>query len=667
MKNIKIFWGSFIIILTILLVVLGCQNSFELAQAKSFPGGKGGFLLKINNSGSQRTIMPEDIKDLALGDFTSYKLDFYVSGTTTNPETFSDLTYSELSDPIELDAGTWDLYVSAYVEDNLEPVAQGRLFGIEIVEGRTVGGLVTLTPVSLSVGTGTFSWDIEYPATVYAASMKITPLDADGTPEDTYNLIGGESPLGVTASLSLVTGYYRVVFINGGVEAWNEILQIYDDMVSEFTFTFVTYTVTFDTNGGTTIIPTQTVRKGETAIIPLKKPFKANYSFNNWYSDYAMTTVHNFSTPVTANTIIYAKWDVPGIYMGIIKFANTAVDITNNAPILIDASGKNTLNNKLTSDYVIAGSSGTTMSYGVHKALANLKINEANFPANLDSVHIITFTDGLDLSSAGLSQMTPIENEEFENEDQYIEYVNSEINNRKINGIPIKAYSIGVRGSDLNVNIPEIMNMFYRYLEGIASPNESYVLDNFSGVQLVFNDIANGLNTENTSTNFIIKAALLSNNTKIRMTFDINSELGDPTASQRFIDATVKVENGIRTLTDISYSPGISSDEGTGPIFGAIVGADNTDVIYVFNNIKGYSKSTDETNTRQWRMPPNITSWVHNEEYKPDGSSETTVEKSSILIYLVLDNSTSMGADDILVIRNTAQEFISNLYDKYNQ
>jgi uncharacterized repeat protein (TIGR02543 family) len=75
----------------------------------------------------------------------------------------------------------------------------------------------------------------------------------------------------------------------------------------------VTYTVKFDTNGGSTIADS-IVASGTTAAKPAD-PTKDGYSFGGWYTDAACTAAYNFATPVTANLTLYAKWNaVPGNY-----------------------------------------------------------------------------------------------------------------------------------------------------------------------------------------------------------------------------------------------------------------------------------------------------------------------------------------------------------------
>lgn len=68
-----------------------------------------------------------------------------------------------------------------------------------------------------------------------------------------------------------------------------------------------TFTVTFDSDGGSAVA-SQTVAAGGTATQP-EAPTKTDYTFGGWYSDAELTTAYDFSTPVTANITLYAKWD----------------------------------------------------------------------------------------------------------------------------------------------------------------------------------------------------------------------------------------------------------------------------------------------------------------------------------------------------------------------
>lgn len=68
-----------------------------------------------------------------------------------------------------------------------------------------------------------------------------------------------------------------------------------------------TYTITFDSNGGSTITE-QKIDEGQTAGKP-DDPVKNGYLFLGWYSDAALDTSYDFSTEVHTNITLYAKWE----------------------------------------------------------------------------------------------------------------------------------------------------------------------------------------------------------------------------------------------------------------------------------------------------------------------------------------------------------------------
>ncbi len=67
------------------------------------------------------------------------------------------------------------------------------------------------------------------------------------------------------------------------------------------------YTVSFDTNGGSSVA-SQKVLNGKSAVKPAD-PAKDGYAFVGWYSDSAFTTPYSFgATIITGDTTLYARW-----------------------------------------------------------------------------------------------------------------------------------------------------------------------------------------------------------------------------------------------------------------------------------------------------------------------------------------------------------------------
>ena len=66
------------------------------------------------------------------------------------------------------------------------------------------------------------------------------------------------------------------------------------------------YTVTFETNGGSAVDP-QTVAAGETAKKP-EDPKKDGCDFGGWYADSGLASEFSFTTKITKNITLYARW-----------------------------------------------------------------------------------------------------------------------------------------------------------------------------------------------------------------------------------------------------------------------------------------------------------------------------------------------------------------------
>ena len=97
----------------------------------------------------------------------------------------------------------------------------------------------------------------------------------------------------------------------------------------------VVYTVTFDTNGGSSI-PNQLVDDGNNFTEP-SKPTRDGYKFAGWYSDSGLINEYNFGTSVKSNITIYAKWKQILLSAGAtiaepVEGANPSYSITSKEP-----------------------------------------------------------------------------------------------------------------------------------------------------------------------------------------------------------------------------------------------------------------------------------------------------------------------------------------------
>ncbi len=69
----------------------------------------------------------------------------------------------------------------------------------------------------------------------------------------------------------------------------------------------VTYTVTFDANGGSPTPAALNVKAGNKTTAPQTNPVKADYIFLYWYQN-DTAKAYDFNTPVNANMTLYARW-----------------------------------------------------------------------------------------------------------------------------------------------------------------------------------------------------------------------------------------------------------------------------------------------------------------------------------------------------------------------
>jgi len=221
------------VLFVILLSFVGCQNLYEPSAAVS--DGIGYFSVTIDNLNPARTILPPDFTS---ADFLEYKLEFSITGNPV-PLVTEYRTNSNISTPVSLNAGTYNLLVTAYKDTSrAKPAAQGSVLGIVITGGQNTPASVTLNAI-IDAGQGTFSWNISYPTGVTTATMSIIRLSGSTetpvTPAVTLSS-------GVQGSRSLDSGYYRVELYlrdnKGQTAELKEILHIYQNMTSTFTHTF---------------------------------------------------------------------------------------------------------------------------------------------------------------------------------------------------------------------------------------------------------------------------------------------------------------------------------------------------------------------------------------------------------------------------------------------
>jgi uncharacterized repeat protein (TIGR02543 family)/LPXTG-motif cell wall-anchored protein len=96
------------------------------------------------------------------------------------------------------------------------------------------------------------------------------------------------------------------------------------DGVVVIRWTAATVTLNFSANGHGTAPAAQAIVAGNTATAPAA-PSAAGFDFAGWYTDASLTTLADFSAPVTASTTYFARWTP--------QLAATGVDVGPQIPL----------------------------------------------------------------------------------------------------------------------------------------------------------------------------------------------------------------------------------------------------------------------------------------------------------------------------------------------
>jgi len=113
-----------------------------------------------------------------------------------------------------------------------------------------------------------------------------------------HSYLDGELIAEGSGSVTAVSGQYNPV------EIQMRYVGVDDNDVDDNDVDY--YTVTFNSGDGSGV-PDQIVKSGDTATRPAN-PTLSGYTFDNWYGDLGLTAAYDFSTPVTGNITLYAKW-----------------------------------------------------------------------------------------------------------------------------------------------------------------------------------------------------------------------------------------------------------------------------------------------------------------------------------------------------------------------
>ena len=283
---------------------------------------------------------------------------------------------------------------------------------------------------------------------------------------------------------------------------------------------------------------------------------------------------------------------------------------------------------------------GTLLYFAVDDALDMLE--KYKFKTPIKSVNFITFTDGLDLGSTMM-------NNTYWTSNDYLNAMNQRITGTHIQGIPINAFTVGLRGRDVSD-----VELFNKNLVSLASNEEnafevSNIYEFRSRLQEIANRIINITNRQTVS----VKVPGIDDGALMRFVLDGQSF----EESQFYIEGSFSMLD--RSLHDVSYH-GMHARSGS-------VVQGTQDGIFLTFTFRGLQRSDGDgliplNNIKHYYQLP-TGSWQINSEFRPDNNTLRVVTYMGTSIILVLDCSNSLG-NDINKMKNYANEFIDMVAGK---
>ena len=245
----------------------------------------------------------------------------------------------------------------------------------------------------------------------------------------------------------------------------------------------------------------------------------------------------SFAVSSVDSIIVVRSEEPPWVYMGILGFNQELytypIGILANSTSSQYSSFVNNLQRK----------DGTLLYYGVDNALNMLSaFNVATSPS---SVNLITFTDGLDQGSLMMASG-------YNTETEYLSALSRRISSMKVRGLPITAYSLGLRGSDVTN-----YSQFQSNLRQLATSEDKAIeVSSMSDVRTRLQGIADQIISVSNRQSVSMKIPGQSNGTRVRFTFDGNS----PEYSTLYIEGTFNLAD--RSLRNVTYH-GMRATSGT--------------------------------------------------------------------------------------------------------
>ena len=219
-----------------------------------------------------------------------------------NTSTNLEYTYDDLAN-VELKAGKEKTFVLQikYIEETTNPIILDQAVSLTLTYEKDDGttGSEVITNNENNNITNSSSNNITNPKTgdnitIYLLLVIISLIGLCVTTVNRRHF---------NKSLMIIT-IFSMIVIPLGVKADSEsFIIVFNNNIKVKKFN-----VSFNTNGGNTIDSVEIIKGGKVTR-PSNNPSRENAVFINWYSDSDMSVLFDFDSPITDDTIIYAKWN----------------------------------------------------------------------------------------------------------------------------------------------------------------------------------------------------------------------------------------------------------------------------------------------------------------------------------------------------------------------
>ena len=349
----------------------------------------------------------------------------------------------------------------------------------------------------------------------------------------------------------------------------------------------------------------------------------------------------------TCTVFVEKKISEVGLYLGVMGFNKHLYTQPIN---ILNATTKTEFDNFIDGMQM---EDGTLLCYSVDNALDAL--HGIAVPENLSTVAVVTFTDGLDEGSVKKISYNP-----YRTRAEYLAGIKQKISSDSIEGVPVTAYSIGLRGSDVTD-----VTSFQSALKQLAS-QDSYAMEvkDMNEVNAKFEQIARTLNRSINYQTVPIVIPGPDDGDRLRFTFDITKDDAnsqDALSSELYIEGTFNVEfDPLRfILKDVEY-------HGMDSLSGSVIIGEEVDEFIKFTFEKVLTNDStflSKEKIKEWHLTQDGL-WQKNSEFKPDQQPDIETRSSSAIIMLVLDCSSSLNTD-FPKVQEKAKSFINILYSSY--